>query len=187
MNDQAYREQVKRLAAVFDATPTTKPKAEEMIRSLSAIPEDHLAIVVSRIIDTRTSGFMPTPAEVKQTYVDMLLGAADPDGSLQWCLAEHKRIASRQEAEFWASDVLTRGLFQPKPELPERYPDPVTAETVRLFGWQAIVETDPEYLPAMWRKTYAQARELVATRVKAGDLRLSIPEPSLLRQLRAVS
>lgn len=187
MTDQQYRTQVKRLAAVFDATPTSKEKSEEMIRSLSAIPEDHLAIVVNRIIDTRTNGFMPTPAEVKQTYVDMILAPADPDGSLQWCLAEHKRIVSRQEADYWASDVLTRGLFRPKIELPERYPDPVTAEAVRLFGWQALVETDPDYLTAMWRKTYAQARDLVANRVKAGDLRLSLPEPNHLRQLKAVS
>lgn len=187
MTDRAYREQVKRLAAVFDAVPTSREKSEEMIRSLGGIPTDHLALVVDRIIDTRTSGFMPTPAEVKGAYVAMILGPEDPDGSLQWCLAEHKRIASRQEADYWAADVLTRGLFRPKPELPERYPDPVTAETVRLFGWQAIVETDPEYLPAMWRKTYAQARELVATRVKAGDLRLSLPESTSLRRLKAVS
>ena len=188
MNEQHYRTQVKRLASVFDATPTSTQKAEELIRSLSVIPPDHLTVLVDRIIDTRTSGFMPTPGEIKAEYTNLLLGPPMPDEKLQWVLSTHRELVREFDAAYFSKPVLERGPrmdYHPKP--PKEFPDPVTAEAVRLCGWAELIDMDREYRAQFWAKKYATARELVAKRIQAGEVRLALPQPDELRPaLKAV-
>lgn len=183
-----YEIQVKRLAAVFDAVPTSKAKAEEFKRSLSSIPVEHLAVVVDRIIDTRTSGFLPTPGEVKEAYMDMVAGPPMPDERLQWCLDESKRLRAEQEAAYYSRDIMTRGALEFQIVPPTEFPDEVTAEAVRLIGWRDLIEMDPDLRKGLWAKKYAEARAFVVKRMQAGEVRLSLPQPDELRPaLKAVS
>ena len=188
MSEQQYREQVKRLAAVFDATVTTKAKGDEMVRSLSVIPVEHLTVLVDRIIDTRTSGFMPTPGEVKQEYTDLLLGRPMPDERLQWVLDKNREMEREFENAYFAKPVLERGArgeYHPKP--PAEFPDVVTAEAVRLAGWADVIEMGKDYRTGYWSKHYNLARELVAKRIQAGEVRLSLPQPENVRALKGVA
>lgn len=189
MNEQQYREQVLRLAAVFDATPTTKAKSDEMTRSLSVIPSDHIAALVNVIIDTRQSGFMPTPGEIKAEYTNLVLGIPMPDERLQWVLDTHREQERQFDAAYFAKPVTQRGArgdYHPK--APTEFPDAVTAEAVRLCGWAELIHMDREYRAQFWSKKYALARELVAKRVQAGEVRLSLPQPDELRPaLKAVA
>ena len=185
MNDQDARNQVKRLASVFDAVPTSKGKADEFIRSLSGIPAEHLALVVDRIIDTRTSGFMPTPGEVKEAYVDLVAGPPMPDEQLQWCLDVEKDNYREAQAAYYARDILTRGAFEYRTRPPSEYPDAVTAEAVRLIGWRDLIEMDPELRKGLWAKKYAEARASVVKRMQAGEVRLQVPQPENVRPIKA--
>lgn len=185
MSDQEYRQQVKRLAAVFDAVPTSKAKADEFVRSLSSIPVDHLAIVVDRMIDTRTSGFMPTPGEVKEQYIELVAGPPMPDEKLQWCLDESKRLRAEQEAAYYSRDVLTRGALEFRIVPPDQFPDEVTRETVRLIGWRDLIEMDEGKRKGLWAVRYAEARAAVVKRMQAGEMRLSLPQPENVRPIKA--
>lgn len=188
MNQPTCGELIKDLAEVFDAKPLTERKAELYLASLSTIPPDHLAVVVERIISTRQSGFMPTPGEIKDEHTNLLLGAPMPDERLQWCLDKHKDQTREAERAYFALPVTTRGMFSYHPKPPAEFPDPVTAEAVRLCGWAELIEMDREYRAQFWAKKYAQARELVAKRIQAGEVRLSLPQPDELRPaLKAVS
>ena len=185
MSDQEYREQVKRLASVFDAVPVSKGKADEFVRSLSSIPVEHLAIVVDRMIDTRTSGFMPTPGEVKETYVDVMAGPPMPDERLQEMLDVEKDNYREAQAAYYARDIMTRGAFEYRTRPPSEYPDAVTAEAVRLIGWRDLIEMDPELRKGLWAKKYAEARASVVKRMQAGEVRLQLPTPENVRPIKA--
>jgi len=190
VSDQEYRNQVKRLAAVFDAVPTSKAKADEMIRSLGDIPPDLLVLVVDRIIDTRTIGFMPTPGEVKEAYVDMVAGPPMPDERLQDMLDVEKEQYQAAQLAYYAKDIMTRGAFVYRTTAPVEFPDAVTAEAVRLIGWPDLIAMDPDLRKGLWAKKYAEARALVAKRIQAGDVRVSspkvaLPQPENVRTLKA--
>ena len=185
MSDQEYRNQVKRLAAVFDAVPTSKAKADEFVRSLSSIPVEQLDVVVSRIIDTRTSGFMPTPGEVKEAYIELVAGPPMPDERLQWVLDENRRLRAEYEAAYYAKDIMTRGALEYRPMPPVEFPDAVTAEAVRLIGWRDLIEMDPDVRKGLWAKKYGEARAMVTKRMQAGELRLQLPTPENVRPIKA--
>lgn len=181
----ATEQQIRRLVAAFPGKDISPETVTIYADRLSDIPAEHLPIVIERIIDTRT--FFPAVAEIKEAYVDLLLGPPDPHGALEWCKAERKRLEFEAEQRYWAQDVLSRGLQRPTPAMPSEWRDPVTQETVRLCGWDDLFAMDEDFQFGYWAKRYAEARELVSKRFRAGDLRLSIPEPSLLRQMKAVS
>lgn len=188
MSEQQYREQVKRLAAVFDATVTTKAKGDEMVRSLSDMPIEHLEVVVSRIIDTRTSGFMPTPGEVREAYVELVLGPPAPSESLDWCLAKHRELVDAFDAAYFAKPVLQRGERVPyRPKPPTEFPDRVTEEAVRLCDWAELIGMDEGFRKGFWDRRYATAREHMAKRIQAGEVRLSLPQPENVRAIGRVA
>lgn len=182
MNDETLS-QVERLADMYNRKEISTQRIEGYAAQLEGMPVEHLAVVVDRLI--RTSRFFPTVAEIFDAWAELLLGPPDPAGSLKWCMAEY----GRQENEAWQAylgkPVTTRGMFSFRVKVPEQFPDPVTAEAVRLFGWPEIFETDESFLPGMWRKRYEQARELVATRIQAGEVRLQLPQPENVRPIRA--
>lgn len=172
-----YTEQVTRLATVFDAVPVSSAKVIELVRALRGIPAEHLPLVVDQVIDTRMSGFLPTPGEIKAAYVELVLGPPAPDQALEWCLSTGKRQESDAFTDYYATPIFERpAVFRWVPKAPSVYPEPVTKEAVRLFGWQELIEADPEYRPAQWRKVYGQARELVSKRVQSGAVELRAQE-----------
>jgi hypothetical protein len=173
------------LSAVFDAVPVSKGKADEFVRSLSSIPVEHLAIVVDRMIDTRTSGFMPTPGEIKDAYVDLVAGPPMPDERLQQMLDVETEQYRQAKADYYARDIMTRGAFDYRTQPPAAYPDAVTAETVRLIGWRDLIEMDKDMRKGLWAKRYAEARALVAKRIQAGEVRLQLPQPENVRPIKA--
>ena len=184
MNEQTVNE-IERLATAFGRDKIGPERIEIYAERLQDIPAEHLALVIDRIIDTKT--FFPAVAEIKEAYVDLLLGPPDPNGALEWCKAERKRLQSEDEARHFAKDVLTRGLYVPNPEQPSHWRDPVTQETVRLCGWDELFAMEEHFQAGYWAKHYSQARELVSKRFRAGDIRLALPDTTLLPQLRAVS
>lgn len=169
---------VERMAEAFGKAQVGKERIKLYAQELSEIPVDHLDAVVRVLI--RTCKFFPTIAEVYVTWSDLLLGPPSPDQSLVWCLQKAKRQEADQWAAFYERPILDRpAAFRFDPKAPESYPDPVTQEAVRLFGWAELIECDPEYRPGMWRKTYAQARELVSKRVQSGAVTLPLPAGKL--------
>lgn len=183
----AYGAQVKRLAAVFDAVPTSEAKSAEFVRSLSSIPVEHLAVVVDRIVDSRTSGFMPTPGEVQEEYRNVIVGPPMPDERLQWVLDENRRLRAECEADYYARDIMTRGALEYRTGPPARYPDAVTAETVRLIGWRDLIEMDPELRNGLWAKKYAEARTAVIKRMQVGEMPADRPAVENVRPFKAVA
>lgn len=185
---RTHDELIADLALMFSASgPMTDRKAELYLASLQGIPADHLAVVVDRIINTRQSAFLPMPGEIKDAYTDLLLGPPMPDERLQWCLDTHRNQTREAEAAYYAKDVRTRGMFEYRPKSPNEFPDPVTAETVRLVGWPDLIEMERDYRKGVWTKKYGEARELVAKRIQAGEVRLQLPQPENVRQIKAVS
>ncbi len=157
------------LGTVFDAKPMTEEKIALYADALSDIPEDQLSVLVDRIIATRLSSFLPTPGEIKAAWADLLIGPSNPDGSLKWCLAEVVRQQDDARRLYYSLDVATRGQFVFRPVVPERFPDPVTMETVRLIGWESLVDMDDDLRRGLWAKRYTEARNIVAMRVASGD------------------
>lgn len=185
---KSHSESIEDLAEMFSAGGAISDrKAELYLASLQVIPADHLELLVQRIIDTRTSAFMPTVGEIKEEYTDLLLGRPMPDERLQWCLDTHKDQTRDAERAYFSQPVTTRGMFSYHPKPPKEFPDPVTAEAVRLCGWAELIDMDREYRAQFWAKKYATARELVAKRIQAGEVRLALPQPDELRPaLKAV-
>jgi hypothetical protein len=185
----SHSELIEDLAEMFSAGGAMSDrKAELYLDALSVIPADHLAVVVSRIINTRQSAFMPMPGEIKDAYTDLMLGPPMPDERLQWCLDKHREQERHFDDAYFSKPVLQRGARENyRPKAPTEYPDVVTQEAVRLAGWAELIEMDRDYRKGYWDKKYATARELVAKRIQAGEVRLSLPQPENVRQIKAVS
>jgi hypothetical protein len=185
----SHSELIEDLAEMFSAGGAMSDrKAELYLDALSAIPADHLAVVVGRIINTRQSAFMPMPGEIKDAYTDLMLGPPMPSEALDWCMTKHREQEAAFDRAYFAKPVLERGArgnYHPK--APTEYPDMVTQEAVRLCDWAELVEMDRDYRKGYWDKKYATARELVAKRLQAGEVRLSLPQPENVRQIKAVS
>ena len=186
---RSHSESIEDLAEMFNAGgPISVRKAELYLMSLEAIPADHLEMVVARIISTRKVAFLPTPGEIKDAYTDLMLGPPMPDERLRWVLDKHRELEREFDNAYFSKPVLQRGArgdYHPKP--PVEFPDLVTAEAVRLCGWAELIHMDREYRAQFWSKKYALARESVAKRIQAGELRLSLPQPENVRQIKAVA
>lgn len=145
--------EIARLAVVFDARPITPEKIAMYVERLSDMPQHKLTAAVDLLIDTQTDGWLPTPGRIRDVAAELgelapMLSAAE---ALQWCIGELNRFG-RQDGP------------------PDVWPDPITRETMRLFGWERFKAADMDYLPAQWEKAYRQAREEIKRRVVSGDL-----------------
>jgi hypothetical protein len=165
---RAAEDSIKDLATVFDATPMNDRKIELYLDALSDIPDDQLSGVVDVLIETRTSGFLPTPGEIKAAWVETLLGPPMPDESFGWCQAELARQKDDAKRMYFMLDVENRGRFVFTPIIPETFPDPVTMETIRMIGWEDLATMDREQAKGLWVKRYAEARTTVAHRIASG-------------------
>ncbi len=184
MNEHTLNE-IERLALAFGKEKVGSDRIELYVEQLADLPVEQLTAAVDRVI--RTHRFFPTVSEILETWTDLMLGPPDPHGALEWCKTEHRRLAFEAEQRYWAQDVLTRGLQRPDAEMPSSWRDPVTQETVRLCGWDALFAMDDDFQFGYWAKRYAEARELVAKRLQTGDARIPLPTSQNVRSLKAVS
>jgi hypothetical protein len=97
-----------------------------------------------------TEEWFPSVAAIRQRCFDVALSLPTASQSLDWCVRQLNAVGV---------DV---------PYHPDRgesqnvvYPDPVTAEAIRCFGWGRLYHADPEWLPTEWAKTYSAAYEHV--------------------------
>ena len=132
---------------------------------LALIPEDYLAAVIDRVLDTHVYPTLPTIGEVKAAYMDLALGTTMAAGeALRWAERQVGRI----------------GGYSPEGKFLEpKYPDPVVRETMRRFGWERLhrSESDDGWLDKEFARTYAEAREAVGRQVMAGKV---VPPPIAL-------
>ena len=145
--------EIARLAVIFDARPISPEKIAMYVERLSDMPEHRLHAAVDVLIDTEKEAWLPTPGRIKDVAAELgelspMMSAAE---SLEWCTAELNR-------------------FGRKDGPPDVWPDPITQEAMRQFGWERFTTSHMDYLPAQWEKAHRQAREDIKKRVLTGDM-----------------
>ena len=120
MND-VLTVQVARLFAMFPRKegPYEKATVAGYRDRLALIPEDYLAAVIDRVLDTHQYPTLPTIGEVKAAYMDLALGTTMASGeALRWAERQVGRIGG----------YTAEGKF-----LEPKYPDPVVRETMFIM------------------------------------------------------
>lgn len=153
----AILEHINRLVLAFPKQEISPGTIASYVEDLSDIPPDVLGGICRHL--RLTEEWFPTVAKIRALWFETVFGPASPSESLDWCLRELFEIKAIPGIHPVGHDPV-----------PTEFPDPITQEAVRLYGWDRIRIADPEWLPKEWAKVYERARLNITERFVSGQI-----------------
>jgi hypothetical protein len=149
-------EQLTTLALAFPQKEIAPETIAIYAVSLQNIPAETMDRIILRL--TQTEDWFPTIKRIKEAWLRMEAHIPTASETLDWCIRELNRGG---------------GGYDPNSQRvrkPEVFPDVLTAETVRIYGWSRLQTADVDWLPKEWEKAHKEALAVITEKFLAGEL-----------------